>query len=151
MDVEVPDIWGEAAAATTNQEGIAALSQYLLTGMESCRHHFHGHAQLLHMGGEAVQPCGWGPVREPGEKPRLPGRRVLCMDGPPRYGGSGGRHCRLRFGHGGSQQTELPGIPDCPDGAHIITGCCLTLDHTAVCGHMLLPYTPPPWDPVITC
>ena len=33
MDTEVPEIWGEVAANPTKEEGLAVLSQYLLTGM----------------------------------------------------------------------------------------------------------------------
>ena len=50
-DTEELDIWGEVAASPTNQEELAILSQYLLTGMESCQREFHGHVKLLQVGG----------------------------------------------------------------------------------------------------
>ena len=53
-DAVVPNIWGEVAASPAKQEGLYVLSQYLLTGMESCRRDFHGHAQLHHVGGGSV-------------------------------------------------------------------------------------------------
>ena len=36
MDTEVTAIWEELVAATINQKGLAVLSHYFLTGMESC-------------------------------------------------------------------------------------------------------------------
>ena len=54
MDPEVPEIWGDVAATSTNQERITVLTQYLLTGMELCQRDFHGHAQLLYVGGGGV-------------------------------------------------------------------------------------------------
>ena len=50
-DAEVTAIWSEMAVSPTKQQGIAFLYYYLLTGMESCRHDFNGHAQLLDVGG----------------------------------------------------------------------------------------------------
>ena len=48
---EITVIWIKVAAEPTKQEGLAILSQYLLSGMESCRRDFHGHTQLLRGGG----------------------------------------------------------------------------------------------------
>ena len=49
--VNVPDIWSEVAAPQTKKEGLTVLTQYLLTGMELCCREFHGHVELLHVGG----------------------------------------------------------------------------------------------------
>ena len=42
-------IWVEVAAASTRQEGLALLVQYLLSGMATYRCDFHEHVDLLHV------------------------------------------------------------------------------------------------------
>ena len=72
-DLEVPPMWVKVTVSHSKQEGLEILSQYLFTGMESFRHDFHSHTQLLHMGGWWIYNFVVGDrFCEPGEKPGLP-------------------------------------------------------------------------------
>ena len=46
---DVPYIWREMALERTKAEGLALLSQFLLTGMSAGQYIFHGHADFLHI------------------------------------------------------------------------------------------------------
>ena len=50
-------------------EGLSVLSQYLLTGIESCRRDFHGHVQLLHMRGALYIFVAGNRLANPGTNP----------------------------------------------------------------------------------
>ena len=71
-DREPPPIWGEVAADPSKQEGLAFLSHYLITGMELCRHDFHGHTQLLHTGGALYNFIAGDRFVNPGQNPACP-------------------------------------------------------------------------------
>ena len=71
-NAEVPGIWQEVAAASTRQEGLALLVQYLLSGMNVCRRDFHGHADLLHVSVPLYNFVAGDRFVNPGENPACP-------------------------------------------------------------------------------
>ena len=71
-NAEIPRIWMEVAAASTRQEGLALLVQYLLSGMATCRWEFHGHADLLHVSIPLYNVVAGDRFVNPGENPACP-------------------------------------------------------------------------------
>jgi hypothetical protein len=71
-NAEIPRIWMEVAAASTRQEGLALLVQYLLSGMATCRREFHGHADLLHVSIPLYNFVAGDRFVNPGENPACP-------------------------------------------------------------------------------
>ena len=71
-NAEVPDIWSQVAAAPTKQEGLAILVQYLMSGMQICRHDFMGHADLLHVSIPLYNFVAGDRFTNPGENPACP-------------------------------------------------------------------------------
>ena len=65
--------------APSKQEGIAILSQYILTGMELCCRDFHCHAKLLHVEGGLYNFFPGDRFVNPGMNPAYPvGGFLMC-------------------------------------------------------------------------
>ena len=60
------------ATVSTRQEGMALLVQYLFLGMATCRHDFHGHADLLHASIPLYNLVVGDLFVNPGENPACP-------------------------------------------------------------------------------
>lgn len=78
-NAEVPEIWSQVAAAPTKQEGLAILVQYLMSGMQICRHDFMGHTDLLHVSIPLYNFVAGDRFTNPGENHACPaGCMSLC-------------------------------------------------------------------------
>ena len=81
------EIWSNVAAASTKEEGLATLVQYLISGMRVCHQDFMGHADLLHVSIPLYNFVAGDRFTNPGENlpcPTLSCRLHVYVDLPSR-------------------------------------------------------------------